>query len=303
MKEMPRAKREETRRRARKQTKSGISSLSHRLGSILHRKAFKSSSQRFKLRPSLRGNLANKWAYAFKQEEIRTRPPAIDRASGNQVQQPASCHLLALPRELRECIYDFVFSTGIDIGAEVALVGAEKPLRMAGRTLLQTCRQIHNEGRLTFWLECRRFWQHTHFTASLDRFKSGSSVKAALRRIGGEDLGRIERVTIDLHFDFSSGLCRLALVGGIWWQIWLHSGVPEDDNDTLQVQFIRQQPLRSQGIRKISHRYQERDLAHRYTLHKTSVPVIAESAESVDRAGQVILAVFVQSRRWQELFQ
>ncbi|KJX98812.1 hypothetical protein TI39_contig390g00011 [Zymoseptoria brevis] len=303
MKEMPKAKREEMHRRATRQTKSKLSRLSDGLYSILHRKSFKSSPRRLKLRPPLRGTFANKWAHAFKQEEIRTRPPTNDHKPGLRAQQPGSCRLLALPRELRECIYDFVFSTGIENGAEVPLIDAEKPLAMAGRTLLQTCRQIHNEGRLTFWIECRRFWQHTHFTASLDRFNSGSSVKAALRRIGGDDLGRIERVTVDLHFDFSSGLCRLALVGGIWWHIWLNLGEPEDDNDTLQVQFIRQQPLRSQGIRKISHRYQERLLAHRYTLHKTSVPVIAESAESVDRAAQVVLAGFVQSRRWQEVFR
>lgn len=79
-----------------------------------------------------------------------------DQASTTMPAKKEICHLLSLPAELRNRIYNLCFA---EPAKEVDLLEAQPP----SRALLCTCRQIRDEARLMHRKAYREFWSNTRF--------------------------------------------------------------------------------------------------------------------------------------------
>lgn len=89
------------------------------------------------------------------------------QASTATIPTPSSatpCLLLdKLSPELRNTIYDLSFTTDADSQAEINLFRAVGP----SKSLILTCRQVHNEAAGLHKLAYRRYWTTGKFTANL----------------------------------------------------------------------------------------------------------------------------------------
>lgn len=121
--------------------------------------------------------------------------------------------LFALPAELRDCIYDLVFST---------TKATDLDLRLAcppSKALLMTCRQIYNEARLMHGAAYRAFWTNTAFVFNFTGEEGPTRSEAeeflrAVEAVRPEDLDHITSFSINLR---RAGRPRsISLERGIW---------------------------------------------------------------------------------------
>ena len=75
--------------------------------------------------------------------------------------QSTTCHLLDLPPEIRNAIYDLVFLP--NIAEPVELLEATPP----SKALALTCRQMHEEAKLLYREAYQKFWEEAEFVLIL----------------------------------------------------------------------------------------------------------------------------------------
>ncbi|KAK3681861.1 hypothetical protein LTR37_020820 [Vermiconidia calcicola] len=71
-----------------------------------------------------------------------------------------TCHLLSLPAELRNWIWDLAFTADTREGSEVDLITATGP----SRAILATCHQVQNEAISSYHSAIPAWWKTTKFT-------------------------------------------------------------------------------------------------------------------------------------------
>lgn len=120
-----------------------------------------------------------------------------------------TCHLLKLPPELRNQIYDSAFHVSPDSDGFVYFT--TKP---PAKDVLMTCRQIYNEAKGWYKHAYRRFWSEGHF---MIRRGSRSEIYSMLPGIRDLDIAAVTKVTIDVFFNYEIAYHEKAqLVDGVW---------------------------------------------------------------------------------------
>ncbi|KXS97041.1 hypothetical protein AC578_2861 [Pseudocercospora eumusae] len=100
------------------------------------------------------------------------------------------CPLLdKISAELRNEIWELAFTPDHDQNEEVELFKAKPPRK----SLLMTCRQIHNEAKGFYLNAYRAYWPATNFTISFPRTRFSDIAHAHFR---GEDVDRIRHFQI-----------------------------------------------------------------------------------------------------------
>lgn len=102
--------------------------------------------------------------------------------------QSGSCGLLKLPAELRNNIYELVFTVAST--ATTDLLYATPP----PKSLLSTCREIHDEAAAMYKDTYRRFWTSSSFVLVMDR-ASVAAAKVFIEAMRDEDLDHIVHLT------------------------------------------------------------------------------------------------------------
>ncbi|KAK4543880.1 hypothetical protein LTR36_004654 [Oleoguttula mirabilis] len=110
----------------------------------------------------------------------------------------AICHLLKLPPELRNTIYELAFTTAADLGEPINIVRACGP----SPSLVLTCRQVHSESSAIFNVSQDRYWAVGKF-----ELHAQSSEDADEAVIASLEASVMEDVTnFTLYLDFSGAL-------------------------------------------------------------------------------------------------
>ena len=112
-------------------------------------------------------------------------------------QDEPTCHLLSLPRELRNRIYELLFPQHSDPDAEVDLLTARPP----EAALVKTCHKTHDEANLMYRASYRDFW-NSNFVVDLVREENGKNVNHArcasqiVASMDADFFPRISRVSV-----------------------------------------------------------------------------------------------------------
>jgi len=95
--------------------------------------------------------------------------------TGLEVHDHEKCHLLNLPPEVRNRIFDYVFISDHDPECYVDIITACLP----GKALLTACRQIYDEASQMYRAKYRAFWAETKFDLSIIKRNSlGEIIKS-----------------------------------------------------------------------------------------------------------------------------
>jgi hypothetical protein len=131
-----------------------------------------------------------------------TPATTIDSACEQHNPQDTVCHLLGLPAEIRNLIYEYTLAHDSEV--EVSDVEhAEDAVNLLTATppspaLSLTCKQIHEECRKMYLENFKRFWKESNFYVNASTLPTGWHVRPILRRLPQRDLERIEMLRVEL---------------------------------------------------------------------------------------------------------
>ena len=153
-------------------------------------------------------------------KEIHASTEVTPTSSSN-----APCFLVdKIPPEVRNIIYELAFTTDADTQAEIDLFCAAGP----SRSLLLTCRRVHDEAAALHKHLHRRYWTTTSFTATVTLNPAipcsdgVSEVRTALAALGDGNLQHVRKLVLDRRIvnDFGTAgyvsLGRFMYDGAIW---------------------------------------------------------------------------------------
>lgn len=121
--------------------------------------------------------------------------PAAPATPSNASHQ-SKAHILTLPPEIRNRIYDLAFANPT---TSVNLLEAAPP----SKNLVVACRQIHAESKHMYRAAYRAYWSDTHFTLignknNLPAFRSEvKHLHYRVHKLDDDDVAHISRMTID----------------------------------------------------------------------------------------------------------
>ncbi|TKA56769.1 hypothetical protein B0A55_12378 [Friedmanniomyces simplex] len=123
--------------------------------------------------------------------------------------QPSPRRLLALPPELRNQIYEFVFSFAKDSKCPTDLLSAAPPSKAPPLT----CKTINSEAALLYKYEYRQYWSATNFELTVPPSPS-VAVWGAIRSLAAEDCEHITQVKVVEYRSALGGARENTYLGG-----------------------------------------------------------------------------------------
>lgn len=130
--------------------------------------------------------------------------------------QPASCHLLSLPAELRDYICELAFTTTAGFGDPINIVDARGP----SRSLAQTCQQFRAEASGIHQRAWDDYWATGHFELRVHVLTEESDL-AAFQRLEASAVASIRHLTLYVR-PTDRPLTRKCIYMAKGWEAWSH---------------------------------------------------------------------------------
>lgn len=106
------------------------------------------------------------------------------------------CRLLKLPPELRDRIYDLVFTT--DTTSKIDLLTASPP----SKSFILTCHQVNVEASAIYKAAYQTFWTTTRFIVDSSAVSDKRDTRNKLRHHRTKDINRITSIQFELPLDW-----------------------------------------------------------------------------------------------------